>query len=68
MTPDGQVTDTFPSSGDALNQPNFITVGPDGNLWLTEDDDQGTGGNAIARLTPSGVFTVFPVPADQSAP
>jgi virginiamycin B lyase len=68
MTSDGQVTNTFPSSGDALNQPNFITVGPDGNLWLTEDDDQDTGGNAIARLTPSGVSTVFPLPTNQSAP
>jgi virginiamycin B lyase len=62
MTTDGQITNTFPTSGDALNQPNFITVGPDGNLWLTEDDDQGTGGNAVARLTPSGVSTVFPLP------
>ena len=62
MTTDGQVTNTFPASGDALNQPNFITVGPDGNLWLTEDDDQGTGGNAIVRLTPAGVSTAFALP------
>ncbi len=68
MTTDGQITNTFPSSGDALNQPNFITVGPDGNLWLTEDDDMDSGGNAIARLTPAGVSTVFPLPNNLSAP
>jgi len=66
MTTDGQITDTFPSSGDALSQPNVITVGPDGNLWLTEDDDNDTGGNAIVRLTPAGVSTVFPLPTNHS--
>jgi VCBS repeat-containing protein len=37
--------------------PQYITTGPDGNLWFTE----GSKGD-IARLTPSGTLTEFPVP------
>jgi streptogramin lyase len=32
-----------------------ITTGPDGNLWITEQ-------NAIARMSPSGAYTEFPIP------
>jgi virginiamycin B lyase len=38
--------------------PAAITVGWDGNLWFTE---LGLAGAAIGRLTPSGVYTEFPV-------
>lgn len=34
--------------------PAEITAGPDGNLWFTEAD-----GDAIGRITPSGVVTEF---------
>jgi len=34
--------------------PMEITAGPDGNLWFTEYD-----GDAVARITPSGVVTEF---------
>ena len=34
-----------------------MTAGPDGNLWMTEDQ----GANKIVQLTTSGVFTVFTV-------
>ena len=36
-----------------------IAAGPDGNLWFTEG-----GANKIGRITPAGVITEFPVPAD----
>jgi virginiamycin B lyase len=37
--------------------PNGITVGPDGNLWVTATD-----ANTIARVTPSGTVTHFALP------
>src|SRR3984893_18015967 len=36
--------------------PDFITAGPDGNLWFTEYDS-----NRIGRMTPLGVVTEFRV-------
>ncbi len=45
--------------------PIGITTGPDGNLWFTEIT-QGAG--EIGRITPSGRFTVFPVPTASSMP
>src|SRR6266446_9138155 len=45
--------------------PIGITAGPDGNLWFTEIT-QGAG--EIGRITPSGRFTVFPVPTASSMP
>ena len=42
----------------ANSVPTAIVAGPDGNLWFTEP-----GANAIARSTPSGQITEFPVPA-----
>jgi streptogramin lyase len=39
----------------SLGPTNSITRGPDGNMWATT-------GNAIARITPSGVITQFPLP------
>jgi len=41
--------------------PGNITVGPDGNLWFTES------GNAIASMTPTGVFTYFGLPSGSQA-
>lgn len=58
MTTDGVITNKFTVG----NQPNDITVGPDHNLWITEESQGPTGGNAIGRLTPSGTFTAFPLP------
>ena len=45
--------------------PFAITAGPDGNLWFTEVT---AGAGQIGRLTPSGRFTVFPVPTASSMP
>jgi streptogramin lyase len=36
----------------ANSQPNFIALGPDGNMWVTE-----FGAQSIARVTPAGVVT-----------
>jgi streptogramin lyase len=40
-----------------------ITAGPDGNLWIVEQD-----ANKIGRLTPSGVLTEFAIPTPNSNP
>jgi len=37
-----------------IAEPTDITTGPDGNLWFTD-----TGADAIGRITPAGVVTVF---------
>jgi streptogramin lyase len=60
MTTTGAYT-AFPvaSAGD----PGAIAAGPDGNVWFTE-----YAANKIARITPAGVVTEFPVPTAMSAP
>jgi streptogramin lyase len=52
-----QVTFTDYSIPTAGSGANFITTGPDGNLWFTEYF-----GNTIGRITPAGVVTEFPIP------
>ena len=47
----------------ASSRPAEMTIGPDGNLWFTEQDS-----NKIGRITPTGTFTEFPVPTASSAP
>lgn len=46
------------STPSANSAPTAIVAGPDGNQWFTEQ-----AANAIARSTPSGQITEFPVPA-----
>src|SRR5256885_1213622 len=46
-----------------LGEPQFITAGPDGNLWFTA-----LSGNAIGRITTAGSFTAFPIPTASSGP
>src|SRR4051794_11817711 len=36
-------------------RPEFINVGPDGNLWFTEGQV-----DKLAKMTPSGVITEYP--------
>jgi streptogramin lyase len=43
--------------------PQWITNGPDGNLWFTE-----LGANMIARITPAGSISEFAVPTANSSP
>src|SRR5262249_26277223 len=40
------------------NFPNYITKGPDGNVWFTEG---GRPNSKVAQVTPSGVITEFPI-------
>ncbi len=48
------------SSSDNID---FMTTGPDGNLWVAE---YGTNGNKIAKITPFGVTTEYTVPTASS--
>src|ERR1035441_9234346 len=57
----GPTTPTF-ESGDALE---YITLGPDGNLWFTENYAFGVP-TQIGRITPSGVMTLFSIPSGSS--
>jgi streptogramin lyase len=41
--------------------PNYITKGPDGNLWFTEE-----AGSKIGKITPSGKITEFQVSTSQT--
>jgi len=43
------------------NVPFGITTGPDGNIWYTEFS-----GNNIARITPSGTITEYPIPTQNA--
>ena len=56
ITPSAVITD-FP---DAVlgGGPRGVTAGPDGNMWVAEAGGSG----AIARVTPEGDITEFPVP------
>ena len=55
-TPDGTITEfLIPQQGFAFpTQSLRITLGPDGNLWVT--------GNNISRITPTGFVTQFTLP------
>jgi streptogramin lyase len=55
MTPSGAVTEfQIPN---AYSSPLMITVGPDGNLWFT---DEGT--SSVGMMTPTGSVTEYPLP------
>jgi virginiamycin B lyase len=56
---------TFPSTTISLKA---IAVGADGNLWFTDVSNAGdTYVNKIGRVTPSGIFTEFPLTLRQSS-
>jgi streptogramin lyase len=55
MTPAGVLLGEFRIPGIA---PRGIVTGPDGNLWFTEADPNG---GSIARMTPAGAVTQFPL-------
>jgi virginiamycin B lyase len=70
ITPEGVVTEfpmPRPNSG-----PGDITAGPDGNLWLVElggvMDGIAVDGNRVARVTPDGEITEFPIPSAGGTP
>lgn len=45
------------------SQPHAIVVGPDGNLWFPDG-----GNNKVARITPSGKLTEYPIPSHPENP
>src|SRR4051812_41050062 len=45
--------------GAHLGSTHEITLGPDGNLWFTQQDQ-----GVLGRLTPSGQFTLYPTGAN----
>ncbi len=55
ITPQGIITE-FPVDSPA---PASLTVGPDGNLWITNLPSLGQ--DMIGRITPAGTVTEFPV-------
>lgn len=57
--PLGQVTE-FSAGLNAHSRPRDLALGPDGNLWFTDDGLPQFGGRpAIGRITPAGQITEF---------
>lgn len=57
---DTPIITEFPSRGGLWD----ITLGPDGNLWFTPNDDS----NMIGRISPDGTITDFSLPTYNSHP
>jgi len=55
VTPAGATTYFPPLSVDAASGGNWITPGPDGNVWFTEGDE-------IGQITPEGAVTLYSAP------
>ena len=54
----GTVTEYLAAWG---GTPTSITTGPDGNMWVTIAKAGSTAGNAIGKITTSGVATIYPL-------
>ena len=68
VTPAGQITQLSagerPAGQNVFGSgPESITAGPDGNMWFTTFWT-----NRVARLSPTGSLTEFPIPTPNSAP
>ncbi len=60
ITPRGKVTTYDLPTNSYVNQ---LTLGPDGDIWFVDNNfSANTTTNAIGRITPAGVVTVFPQP------
>jgi streptogramin lyase len=55
----GEVTE-FSTGITVESLPSKITVGPEGDLWFTERNNNSKG-SKVARMTPTGEVTEFPV-------
>lgn len=64
ITPAGVMAE-YPLPLPKSSQPSSIVSGPDGNLWLTQTNNPA---NKLARITPAGSVTDFPVPTGFSGP
>lgn len=58
---DGSITEFTLPTPSGFRGPNHICVGPDGNLWFTENLK-----GAIGRATPAGLITEFGLPNSQT--
>jgi streptogramin lyase len=70
ITTRGAVTEFVDSSSPGLLS-SGLTAGPDGNLWVSVFDGLGSPGDQgawIARMTPAGAFTLYPISAPAGAP
>ena len=66
VTTDGQFTGFAPECDPTFGcsiVPTGIASGPDGNIWFTENIR-----NAVAKLTPAGVFTFYTIPTAGAGP
>lgn len=62
-TAGAQTITQFPYSPNAQSLPQYITRGPDGALWFAEGRSK-----KIGRMTTTGQYTGFPLPAGKSEP
>jgi streptogramin lyase len=61
ITPNGTISEfAIPY---AYSRPFWITSGPDGNLWFTDE-----GNNSVGRITAAGAVTEFPLPNASTNP
>jgi virginiamycin B lyase len=61
---EGGITEFLPPGAPQVTiAPNDIAAGPDGNLWFTDSDGDYQTPTRVWRLTPTGDFTPFTVPA-----
>jgi sugar lactone lactonase YvrE len=67
ITPAGKITPfRLPSPYDQQSILGDLIVGPDSNLWFTVQSfnaDGNASGEVIARATPSGAITIYPLPS-----
>jgi virginiamycin B lyase len=63
MTPSGRVTEMTRPFGDPDVELEDLAQGPDGNMWVVETGSKapGIGRLQLARITPSGALSEFPV-------
>jgi streptogramin lyase len=64
ITPTGTITEFAAKSPATVRRSRGLTIGPDGNLWSTLEAPPSSSDpvNMIARITPVGSITEFPVP------
>src|SRR5262249_3327923 len=71
ITPAGALTE-FPLPA-PNSYPGALTLGPDGNLWFTENSpelppESVSPADKTRRITPAGAITDFPLPARDGSP
>ncbi|HWY89834.1 MAG TPA: hypothetical protein VNY31_04115 [Solirubrobacteraceae bacterium] len=67
IAPAGTITEFPIPTGTQANVPESsnpvgIALGPDGNMWFTDQGTNSEGQRLIGRITPAGTVTEFPIP------